>query len=354
MLKISGVYRSFGTKQVLTNINLEAQEGEHFFLLGPSGCGKTTLLKIIAGLISADSGNIALNGTDITFLKPERRPVHTVFQHYALFPHLDVRGNIAFGLKLAHVPAGEIGIRVREVLELVKLSGYENRAIDQLSGGEQQRVAIARALVNKPKLLLLDEPLSAVDEQLKRQLLLDLKEIKQKIKTIFIHVTHNQEEALALANRIAVMNKGEIMQIGTPEEIYRRPQNMEVAAFIGRTSFLPIQVDQGQAKLNDGTSITLPENAQTGKYKAMLAIRPENVQLNTITRPTDGLTTTIRGKVHSRLFSGNMVELLLDTGAGPINALCTFEHAASLTDKQDIEVSWEIRHTLLFREPEEQ
>jgi spermidine/putrescine transport system ATP-binding protein len=351
MLRITGLYKSYGPQQVLENINLEISDAEHFFLLGPSGSGKSTLLKLIAGLEQPSRGSIWLDGEDITGSAPERRPVHTVFQNYALFPHLDVKGNIAFSLKLAGVGASEIDERVREILKLVKLEGYQSRSVSKLSGGEQQRVAIARALINKPKVLLLDEPLSAIDEQLRRQLLIDLKEIKKQLKIIFIHVTHHQEEAFTLADRIAIIQQGQIRQTGTAEAIYRRPANRQIAAFIGRSSFLPVNTIAGCSRLSDGTAVVLASEAPDGN--AWLSIRPEHIKISR--EPSDvnaSCVNQLDGKLASRLFAGHMVELVINTAAGKVSALAGVDLALELPDGSGVKLCWDPGDSLLFSDDE--
>ena len=238
ILDLQNVTKRYDGKTILDNINLYIREGEFVTLLGPSGCGKTTTLRLIAGFIQPDEGKILLEGKDIAGIPPYQRPLNTVFQRYALFPHLDVYDNIAFGLKLQKTPTDEIDRRVRKVLKMVAMTDYEDRDVDSLSGGQQQRVAIARALVNEPKVLLLDEPLSALDRKMREDMQIELKEMHQKLGITFIYVTHDQEEALTLSDTIVVMNEGKIQQIGTPVDIYNEPVNCFVADFIGESNIL--------------------------------------------------------------------------------------------------------------------
>ena len=238
IIDIKHLSKSFGDKKVLEDINLYVRKGEFITLLGPSGCGKTTLLRQIAGFIAPDEGQILLEGKDISSIPPYKRPLNTVFQRYALFPHLDVYDNIAFGLKLKGVPQDEIDTRVKKMLKMVSMSDYEDRSVDSLSGGQQQRVAIARALVNMPKVLLLDEPLAALDLKMRKDMQIELKELHQKMGITFIYVTHDQEEALTLSDTIVVLNEGRIQQIGTPTDIYNEPCNSFVADFIGESTIL--------------------------------------------------------------------------------------------------------------------
>lgn len=238
IIDIRHLSKSFGDKQVLKDINFYINRGEFITFLGPSGCGKTTLLRMIGGFLNPDEGEIVMDGKNMLDIPPYKRPLNTVFQRYALFPHLDVYDNIAFGLKLNKLPEDEIDAKVRKVLKMVSMSGYEDRDIDSLSGGQQQRVAIARALVNEPKVLLLDEPLSALDAKMRKDMQQELKEMHRKLGITFIFVTHDQEEALALSDTIVVFNDGVIQQIGTPTDIYNEPVNEFVADFIGESNIL--------------------------------------------------------------------------------------------------------------------
>ncbi|MCL1955147.1 MAG: ABC transporter ATP-binding protein [Spirochaetes bacterium] len=233
---ITGVYKSFGDFRVLNNVSLEIKKGEFFSLLGPSGCGKTTLLRIIAGFEQPDSGTLTLDGNDVLSLPPNKRQLNTVFQNYALFPHLTVFENVAFSPRLKNISNTEIKDKVNEYLKLVRLEGHAEKKPNQLSGGQKQRVAIARALINEPRVLLLDEPLSALDAKLRQHMLIELDRIHDEIGITFIYVTHDQQEALSVSDRLAVMNQGDILQIGTPQEIYESPATNFVARFIGETN----------------------------------------------------------------------------------------------------------------------
>ena len=242
MLEIRDLHKRFDDADVLRGVSLTIETGEFVTLLGPSGCGKTTTLRIVAGLTAPDAGSVLLDGADITALPPEKRDVNTVFQSYALFPHMNVDKNIAYGLRLRGVKKDERARRVREMLRLVALEGFEERMPSQLSGGQRQRIAIARALVLQPKLLLLDEPLGALDLKLRQQMQRELKDIQKRSGIAFLYVTHDQEEALNLSDRIAIMRDGLIEQIGAPEDIYERPQTRFAAEFIGQSNFLPCEV----------------------------------------------------------------------------------------------------------------
>ena len=263
--------------KALDNVSLEIRANEFFTLLGPSGCGKTTLLRLIAGFEQPSSGTIRLYGEPMQDLPPFRRPVNTVFQSYALFPHMTVAENIGFGLEMRGIGRGEIEQTVKAMLELVKLPDVGKRRADQLSGGQQQRIALARALANRPKVLLLDESLSALDMKLRKDMQIELKRLQAETGITFIFVTHDQEEALTMSDRIAVMSKGRILQVGTPNEIYERPLNRTVADFIGETNFLEADPFAGGARLADGQVLSLAGMPESGRIT--LAIRPERISL---------------------------------------------------------------------------
>ena len=236
IISLQGISKTYEDNTVLDDLNLDIKKNEFLTLLGPSGCGKTTTLKIIAGFEYADDGKVLFENKDMNNIPPYERAVNTVFQKYALFPHMNIYENIAFGLKIKKMPKDEIDRKVKEMLKLVALEGFEKRSVDSLSGGQQQRIAIARALVNEPKVLLLDEPLGALDLKLRQEMQTELKKIQQKLGITFIFVTHDQEEALTMSDTIVVMNKGKIQQMGTPEDIYNEPENAFVARFIGESN----------------------------------------------------------------------------------------------------------------------
>lgn len=296
-LELKDIRKSFSKDEVvLKEISLSIDKGEFITLLGSSGCGKTTTLRIIAGLETPDSGKVYLEGKDVTALAPEARDVNTVFQNYALFPHMTVADNIGYGLKLKKIPKAEIKKRVSEMLELVQLPGYEKRKPSELSGGQRQRVAIARSLVNNPKVLLLDEPLGALDLQLRRAMQIELKHLQKKLGITFIYITHDQEEAINMSDRIAVMKDGRIEQIGTPDEIYNHPKTSYVATFVGNANILhgvaeSIQGENAIVKIGNDRVIVKLETSQqdTGDTRAKqylaagekvtLAVRSENILL---------------------------------------------------------------------------
>ncbi|XQE66931.1 ABC transporter ATP-binding protein [Pseudomonas sp. P3C3] len=261
----------------LDTVSLEIRDNEFFTLLGPSGCGKTTLLRLIAGFEQPSAGVIRLYGEPMQDLPPFRRPVNTVFQSYALFPHMTVAQNIGFGLEMQGKPKTEIAATVEKMLALVKLPDVGNRRADQLSGGQQQRIALARALASRPRVLLLDESLSALDMKLRKDMQIELKRLQAETGITFIFVTHDQEEALTMSDRIAVMSKGRILQVGTPNEIYERPLNRTVADFIGETNFLEADPFAGGARLADGQVLSLAGTSESGRIT--LAIRPERISL---------------------------------------------------------------------------
>ncbi|MBI4423648.1 MAG: ABC transporter ATP-binding protein [Elusimicrobia bacterium] len=287
LLRLDQISKSFGAARILNKISLEVKAGEFLTLLGPSGCGKTTTLRSIAGFDQPDEGRVYLRGEDVTDLPPYERDVHTVFQQYALFPHLNVFENVAFGLRLRGVSGVELARRVTEALALVKLAGFEGRRISQISGGQQQRIAVARALVGRPSLLLLDEPLGALDLKLRRAMQLELKGIQRQLGLAFIYVTHDQEEALTMSDRIAVFNQGVIEQLGAPKEIYERPRSSFVADFIGAANILSAKVSRLTGSdalllLEDEIEVMVPrpEGLKAEEGEAVeVAIRPERIEV---------------------------------------------------------------------------
>jgi spermidine/putrescine transport system ATP-binding protein len=289
------------------DLTLDIRDGEFFSLLGPSGCGKTTTLRMIAGFEYPTAGSIRIFGDEMRLEPPNKRPVNTVFQSYALFPHLTIAQNIAFGLEMQDVPKDEIERRVAEMLELVQLEGREHRKPKQLSGGQQQRVALARALVNHPKVLLLDEPLGALDLKLRQAMQVELKELQERVGITFIYVTHDQEEALTMSDRIAVMDGGELLQVGSPQEIYDRPRTRFVADFIGDTNLLPgTAQDAGHVRLGDGAILRVPNSLPAGT-DVTIAIRPEQIGLRRPDVPQDPALDVVYGRVRHATFLGNAI-----------------------------------------------
>ena len=311
IIRLENVSKAFGGKQVLDNISLDIKQGEFVTLLGPSGCGKTTTLRLISGFTTPDSGTVYMDGKDISGIPPYKRPLNTVFQRYALFPHLDVYDNIAFGLKLAKVPEKEIEQRVRKVLKMVSMTDYEDRDVESLSGGQQQRVAIARALVNQPKVLLLDEPLSALDHKMRQDMQIELKEMHQKLGITFIYVTHDQEEALTLSDTIVVMNEGKIQQIGSPADIYNEPVNSFVADFIGESNILNGTMIQDRKVNFIGHDFDCVDEGFGQNNPVDVVIRPEDIYIMSHTE-----NAQFTGKVTSCTFKGVHYEMFVDTDCG--------------------------------------
>ena len=303
---ISKVYSDNGFKDV-DDFNLEVKRGEFVTFLGPSGCGKTTTLRMIAGFEMPTSGEILLNGEDISQLPANKRPINTVFQRYALFPHMNIYDNIAFGLKLKKLPKEEIRKKVKRVLDIVDLEGFENRKISTLSGGQQQRIAIARALVNEPEILMLDEPLGALDLKMRQEMQIELKHMHDELGITFIYVTHDQEEALTMSDKIVVLSEGRIQQIGTPEDIYNEPQNAFVADFIGESNiFKGIMTGHMKVRFCGGEFIGM-DDVPEGTLVDVV-VRPEDV---IITKPEDGI---IEGEVVSVIFKGMHYEVTVESG----------------------------------------
>src|SRR4051812_28179316 len=284
-IRLTGVRKKFGDVAAVDDVDLEIRQGEFFTMLGPSGSGKTTCLRMIAGFERPDQGRVELGGTDVTDLPPNERDVNTVFQDYALFPHMTVGQNVEYGLKVKRVGGDERRKRVAEALELVRLGGYEKRRPGQLSGGQRQRVALARALVNRPRVLLLDEPLGALDLKLRQQLQVELKRIQKEVLITFIYVTHDQDEALTMSDRIAVMDQGRVLQVGAPHEIYDQPGSRFVAGFVGVSNLLELEVESvkdGVAKLKLGPAdhVTAKVGGRVGPGDvAIVTIRPERIAL---------------------------------------------------------------------------
>ena len=317
ILQLDQIKKSFGGNEVLKGINLSIHQGEFITLLGSSGCGKTTTLRIIAGLETPDSGRVILEGRDVTYDEPNKRCVNTVFQKYALFPHMTVEANIGYSLKLKRVDKATIKRTVEETLELVQLKGYGKRMPHELSGGEQQRVAIARAVVNQPKVLLLDEPLGALDLQLRRQMQTELKRLQNHLGITFLYITHDQEEALNMSDRIAVMRAGVFEQVGTPAEIYDRPKTSYVAKFVGSANII-----YGKAVFQNDDLITFSTENGTGRVKhngvvapekpVTVAVRRESVRLLPVEQGNEGLRAVVREKS----FAGGLLQIVVTLSDG--------------------------------------
>jgi len=312
-VRLAAVTKRFDDVVAVDGLSLEIPHGSFFALLGPSGCGKTTTLRMIGGFEEPDEGTIYLGERPVTGLPPHKRDVNTVFQSYALFPHLSVFENVAFGLRRKNVPKGQLDGRVREVLGMVDLVGMERRKPRQLSGGQQQRVALARALVNNPKVLMLDAPLGALDLRLRKQMQLTLKQIQHEIGITFVHVTHDQEEAMTMADAIAVMNRGRIEQLGAPEELYERPRTSFVARFLGASNLLAGTVENhGDVRLASGALVRVEEQLPTRGVRVAIGIRPEKLRVGADQQGANRLA----GTVVERSYVGVATQYLVDTTDG--------------------------------------
>lgn len=319
-IQLLDVYKAYDGETVLDHINLQIEEDEFLTLLGPSGCGKTTILRILGGFVRPDSGRLLFNGQDITARPPHLRPINTVFQKYALFPHLDVYENIAFGLRIRKVKEAEIRAKVRSMLQLVGLSGFERRSVDLLSGGQQQRIAIARALVNEPEVLLLDEPLAALDLKLRKEMQVELKRLQRETGITFIFVTHDQEEALTMSDRIVVLNRGVIQQIGDPSDIYNEPINSFVADFIGESNILEGVMHRDLDVSFAGRRFVCVDRDFYPDEAVDVVIRPEDLE---IVRPEEG---QLQGVVRSNLFMGVHYEMQIEAAGLNFLAQSTVGH----------------------------
>ena len=333
IIEIKNITKAFDGETVLNNISLDIYDNEFLTLLGPSGCGKTTLLRIISGFVQPDDGEVVFMGDDITELPPHKRNVNTVFQKYALFPHLNVYENVAFPLREKKVPKDEIDKKFKEMLKLVMLSGFEKRNVTSLSGGQQQRVAIARALVNHPKVLLLDEPLSALDLKLRKDMQQELKNIQKSTGITFVFVTHDQEEALSMSDTIVVMSEGVIQQIGTPVDIYNEPENAFVADFIGESNIIDgVMLEDGKARFSGHTFDCLDKGFEK-REPVDIVIRPEDVDIVPVEK---GM---LEGVVTSVTFMGVHYEIIVDVKG--------FKWMIQTTDFVDVD-----EHIGIFLEPD--
>jgi spermidine/putrescine transport system ATP-binding protein len=356
-VELRGVTKRFAEVTAVDRLSLDVGEGEFFTLLGPSGCGKTTTLRVVAGFEEPTGGTVLIDGSDVVDLPPHKRPTNTVFQSYALFPHLTVEENIAFGLKRKRIDRGEIAGRVTDELERVGLAREATRKPSQLSGGQQQRVALARALVNFPKVLLLDEPLGALDLKLRKGLQVELKRIQRDVGITFIYVTHDQEEALTMSDRIAVMNRGRVEQIGDPEDVYERPATTFVAGFIGVSNLMPATVEEGgSVRLENGPTIRTAEvnGFRTGE-RCQAVVRPEKLRIALAGEGSNGDAPNVEGTVDSSLYLGTSTQIVVDLGN---EVRITVLHPnASEAERQllpgggaRVRLSWEPEHMHLVRE----
>ena len=349
IVKIDNVNKKYGDNHVVRDLFLEIKQGEFLTMLGPSGCGKTTTLRMIAGFETPTSGNIYIEGQEIQNTEPYEREVNTVFQNYALFPHMSIYDNLAFGLSVKKVNKEEIKKRVTEILELVQLVGFENRKPDQLSGGQKQRVAIGRALINKPKVLLLDEPLGALDLKLRKQMQFELKRLQKKLGITFIYVTHDQEEALTMSDRIAIMYGGDLEQIGTPKEIYEKPKSKFVADFIGESNIFygvadSIENDVLNVKLENGNAVAADDNVKNNEIIYVL-VRPENIKLSKV--PVEGFT--LLGKVKEHVYIGNVNKTIIVLPTGMEVKMNTNPKAELLEVGSEICVYWDKEDAVVIK-----
>lgn len=356
-VKLVDVVKRFGDAVAVDHINLEVMDGEFFSLLGPSGCGKTTTLRMIGGFEEPTSGLIELQGQDVTWLPPYQRNVNTVFQSYALFPHLTIYENVAFGLRRRGVSAGDVKSRVTSMLELVELPGYEKRKPNQISGGQAQRVALARALINRPAVLLLDEPLGALDLKLRRQMQVELKRIQQEVGITFIYVTHDQEEAMTMSDRIAVMNEGHYEQLGDPESLYEHPSTRFVAGFLGISNLLSgtvegIEDDHATVRLSDDTRVRAPSALIDGHTEVSVGVRPEKIRLHELADEVPPGHNRLTGIVRDASYLGVSTQYQIEARGGA--RLTVYEQnveRASRTElwrpSEEVQMTWSPDHSFV-------
>jgi spermidine/putrescine transport system ATP-binding protein len=356
-VKLVDVVKQFGDAVVVDHIDLEVRAGEFFSLLGPSGCGKTTTLRMIGGFEAPTSGVIELQGQDVTWLPPYKRNVNTVFQNYALFPHLTIYENVAFGLRRKGVKDTEVKSRVTDMLRLVELAGFETRRPTQISGGQAQRVALARALINKPAVLLLDEPLGALDLKLRKQMQVELKRIQQEVGITFIYVTHDQEEAMTMSDRIAVMNNGRYEQLAEPEVLYERPTTRFVAGFLGVSNLLPGAVEEtdgayAAVRLADDTRILAPRALVGDTAKVSVGVRPEKIRLHDAETEAPAGHNHMSGVVRDASYLGVSTQYLVDARGGA--QIMVYEQNVERATKAElwargeaVRLSWSPDHTFV-------
>ena len=360
-VRLVDVVKKFGETAAVDHIDLEVRDGEFFSLLGPSGCGKTTTLRMIGGFEQPTSGLIELKGQDVTWLPPYKRHVNTVFQNYALFPHLSIFENVAFGLRRTGTKNSQIKAQVTDMLRLVELPGFETRKPNQISGGQAQRVALARALINRPAVLLLDEPLGALDLKLRKQMQLELKRIQQEVGITFIYVTHDQEEAMTMSDRIAVMNKGRYEQLGDPEALYERPQTRFVAGFLGVSNLLPA-TRTGTANgyttvsLSDATQVRIPEGAVNGVDRVEIGVRPEKIRIHALDDQVADGRNILAGTVRDASYVGVSTSYVVEARGG--TRLTVYEQNVERATRselwaqgEEVRLSWSPDHT--FAVPED-
>jgi spermidine/putrescine transport system ATP-binding protein len=361
-VRLVDVVKKFGDVAAVDHINLEVRDGEFFSLLGPSGCGKTTTLRMIGGFEEPTSGLIELHGQDVTWLPPYRRNVNTVFQNYALFPHLTIYENVAFGLRRKKVKDAEIKRRVGEMLALVELAGFERRKPTQVSGGQAQRIALARALINRPSVLLLDEPLGALDLKLRKQMQLELKRIQQEVGITFIYVTHDQEEAMTMSDRIAVMNRGHYEQLADPETLYERPATRFVAGFLGISNLLRGSVVERSdryiaVRLDEDVVVRIPVGASAAAAGSIeVGVRPEKIRMYRLDQETPAGLNVMAGTVRDASYLGVSTQYVVVTRSG--DRLTVYEqnvertlHGSLYRPGDDVRLAWSPDHSFAVAPP---
>jgi spermidine/putrescine transport system ATP-binding protein len=343
-IRLIDLEKRFGAVRAVDGVSLDVHQGEFFSLLGPSGCGKTTTLRMIGGFELPTAGRILLRGREITMDPPDKRPVNMVFQNYALFPHLDVGDNVGFGLRRHKVARADIVRRVGDALALVRLDGYEKRKPNQLSGGQQQRVALARALVNRPTVLLLDEPLGALDLKLRRQLQIELKRIQHEVGITFVYVTHDQEEALTMSDRIAIMSAGRLEQLGTPEELYERPATRFVADFIGTTNLLSGVIEpDGRVRLDRGERARIAHDGFPAGQRVEISLRPESIEL--VPAEAEG---AIPGTIEQAAYLGTTMSYQVRTSGGLVLSVLATKSGIRLPVGSAVAVTWSPSDALIL------
>jgi spermidine/putrescine ABC transporter ATP-binding subunit len=346
-LQIKNVAKSFGSVMALDDVSLDIAGNEFFALLGASGSGKTTLLRMLAGFEVPSAGQILLDGADLTHMPPSKRPVNLMFQSYALFPHMTVRANIAYGLEMENMARADIIRKTDDILDVIQLAPFADRKPDQLSGGQKQRVALARALVKRPRVLLLDEPLGALDKKLRGAMQLELKRLQNEVGITFVMVTHDQEEALVMADRIAIMKDGKLLQVGTPREVYEHPRNRFAADFIGVMNFLQGEAVAGGVRLPDGTMIAAqtPAGADVPQGSALAAVRPERISLH-------AGENTVSGTVRALAYHGLDLQLHVQTPHAPqpliVRLTADLAEGRALQAGDAVTLGWAAKDTRVF------
>ena len=347
IVKLENFSKSYGEKEVIKNVNLDVYEGEFITLLGSSGCGKTTILRSISGLDEPTKGTVYIDGEDVTHVEARKRQVNTIFQNYALFPLMNVYDNVAFGLRMKKIPEDEIAKRVNKMIKLVHLEGYEERLPKELSGGEQQRVSIIRGLINNPKVLLLDEPLSALDLKLRKKMQIELKQLQRKLGTTFIYVTHDQDEALSMSDRIVVIRNGNIEQIGTPEDVYEKPNSLYVADFLGEANVFKgyvSKIDKDKATVKTPVADLLINNDNyTLNDKLSVVIRPENIKLT----KTERKSNCLQGIITNLVYDGYITKVFVKVDNNTYELIIK-GNEKEFKEKEMVYIYWTIEDTIVI------